>query len=159
MSTKPGRGANGTPYHGQIRGWGHRLIDLGHRVVSVGKLHLRSSEDANGFDEEIVPMHVLDGIGDLHGMVRTPPPMRPGIRLLAEKVYAGESSYTVYDTEITEKGVRVDSRRWSGNRKTLGTVRFLRASTLPPDRAPNGSCGITWMPIFPRRSDPHPIIR
>jgi choline-sulfatase len=98
-----GSWCNGTPYHGQIRGWGHRLIDLGHRVVSVGKLHLRSSDDSNGFDEEILPMHVLDGIGDLHGMVRNPPPQRPGIRLLAEKVQAGESSYTVYDTQITER--------------------------------------------------------
>ena len=94
---------NGTPYTGKMRGWGHRLIDIGHRVVSVGKLHLRSTEDANGFDEEIVPMHVLDGIGDLHGMLRSPPPMRPGIRLLADKVAPGESSYTVYDTEITAR--------------------------------------------------------
>lgn len=122
-----GSWCNGMPYHGQVRGWGHRLIDLGHRVVSVGKLHLRSSDDANGFDEEILPMHVLDGIGDLYGMLRSPPPRRPGIRLLAEKVGAGDSSYTAYDTRITEKACEWIRATGPGTRKPwVLFVSFVR---------------------------------
>ena len=41
--------SSGEPYDGRIRGWGHRLVESGHRVVSIGKLHFRSSEDDNGF--------------------------------------------------------------------------------------------------------------
>ena len=33
----------------------------GHRVVSIGKLHFRATDDDNGFSEEILPLHVLDG--------------------------------------------------------------------------------------------------
>src|SRR5688572_11687666 len=42
---------NGMPYDGSVREWSHHLIDAGHPVVSIGKLHYRSSEDENGFSE------------------------------------------------------------------------------------------------------------
>ena len=41
----------------------HRLRDVGQEVVSVGKLHFRSTEDDNGFSEEILPMHIFEGQG------------------------------------------------------------------------------------------------
>ena len=41
----------------------HRLRAAGHRAESIGKLHYRSAEDDNGFSEEIVPMHILNGKG------------------------------------------------------------------------------------------------
>ncbi len=95
--------SNGEPYRGREHAlsWGHRLRDLGHRVVSVGKLHLRQTEDDNGFDTEIIPMHIVDGIGDVHGCIRTPPPRRNSIRLLADQVGYGTSHYTRYDEDIT----------------------------------------------------------
>ena len=31
---------NAFPYDGRVRGWGHRLQAAGHRVDSIGKLHL-----------------------------------------------------------------------------------------------------------------------
>ena len=46
------------PYHGQQESWMHRLRDAGQTVVSIGKLHFRSSADDNGFSEEILPMHL-----------------------------------------------------------------------------------------------------
>ena len=64
---------NAAPYHGEPTSWHHRLRDSGHRVVSIGKLHFRATADDNGFSEEILPLHVLDGIGDLIGMLREPP--------------------------------------------------------------------------------------
>ena len=42
---------NAFPYDGAVKGWGHRLIESGHRVDSVGKLHYRSHEDDEGEDE------------------------------------------------------------------------------------------------------------
>ncbi len=59
------------PYDGAIPGWGHRLIAEGHRVVSIGKLHYRDTSDPNGFDPEILPMHVLNGIGWATALLRT----------------------------------------------------------------------------------------
>ena len=92
---------NANPYDGSVRGWGHRLIESGHRVVSIGKLHYRSAEDSNGFDEEIMPLHVVDGIGDLLGLLRRPLPERASCRKLAKELGPGESSYAGYDRRIT----------------------------------------------------------
>ena len=56
---------NGIPYDGSVPGWGHRLREQGHRVDSIGKLHFRSAEDDNGLGEEVEPLHVVDGVGDV----------------------------------------------------------------------------------------------
>jgi choline-sulfatase len=78
----------------------------GHRVTSIGKLHYRDTNDANGFDEEILPLHVVDGIGDLSGMLRDELPRRKKNRGYVTDAGAGESSYTTYDREITEASIR-----------------------------------------------------
>lgn len=91
---------NAHPYHGEIPSWGHRLLDAGHEVVSIGKLHYRDSSDGNGFGEEILPLHVLDGIGDLLGLIRTPPAARGNMPALAREAGPGQSSYNDYDRAI-----------------------------------------------------------
>jgi choline-sulfatase len=88
------------PYDGSTPGWGHRLIAEGHRVVSIGKLHFRDSADANGFDEEILPMHVLDGIGWPLGLLRSVLPPYDSPREYAEEIGAGWTDYTRYDSAI-----------------------------------------------------------
>jgi choline-sulfatase len=93
---------NAHPYDGSMRGWGHRLIDQGHEVAAVGKLHYRSIDDRTGFSEEIDTLHVVDGIGDLLGLLRRELPERGNIRSLAEEAGRGESSYTHYDRRIAE---------------------------------------------------------
>lgn len=97
---------NAHPYHGEIPSWGHRLMAAGHRVASIGKLHYRATADGNGFDEEILPLHVLKGIGDLLGLIRTPPAPRGNMPSLAEETGPGDSSYNRYDHEIAEASVR-----------------------------------------------------
>src|SRR6266571_4382908 len=47
-----------------VPSWAHRLTQAGHRATSIRKLHFRSTEDDNGFSEEIMPLHVVDGVGD-----------------------------------------------------------------------------------------------
>ncbi|WP_439579176.1 sulfatase-like hydrolase/transferase [Elioraea sp.] len=97
---------NAHPYAGVPEGWGHRLLAAGHRCESIGKLHYRSIEDANGFGREIMPLHVLEGRGDLQGMVRRPPPKRPSTAQLAGDAGEGDSSYIGYDRRIRDAAVQ-----------------------------------------------------
>ena len=95
---------NADPYDGSVPSWHHRLRDKGHRVVSVGKLHFRSTDDDNGFSDEIVPMNVFEGKGDLYGLLRGDdmPPRADG-KKLAALAGPGESEYTWYDREIASR--------------------------------------------------------
>ena len=93
---------NAFPYTGTPPSWGHRLQEAGHRCDSIGKLHYRGSTDPNGFDNELLPMHVLDGKGDIQGMLRQPPPRRPSTAQLAGDAGAGQSTYLAYDRGIRD---------------------------------------------------------
>lgn len=90
-----------TPYDGTIRSWMHQLKDQGIKTTSIGKLHFQSSDNDNGFAEEILPMHVVGGIGWAVGLLRDNPPDYDSASELAEQVGSGSSSYTDYDLEIT----------------------------------------------------------
>jgi choline-sulfatase len=92
---------NADPYDGSIPSWHHRLREAGHQVVSIGKLHFRSEQDDNGFSEEIVPMHVIEGKGDLMGLVREDLPRRGMSWKMARLAGPGESPYTLYDRQIS----------------------------------------------------------
>jgi len=92
---------NADGYDGSIPSWHHRLRASGHEVVSVGKLHFRGAPgDDHGFTREIVPMHIIEAIGDVKGLVRDDIPTRKGGDKMARMAGPGESSYTVYDREI-----------------------------------------------------------
>jgi choline-sulfatase len=92
---------NALPYKGAPASWGHALQQHGVPSYSIGKLHYRNAEDDTGFAEQILPMHVVDGIGDLLGAVRDPLPVRHKSRTLATEIGPGESTYTAYDRDIT----------------------------------------------------------
>jgi choline-sulfatase len=95
---------NADAYDGSIPSWHHALRESGHRVVSIGKLHFRGLPgDDHGFSEEIVPMHVVDGIGDVKGLVREDIPTRKGGDKMARRAGPGESSYTAYDRDIAAR--------------------------------------------------------
>lgn len=94
---------NADPYDGSVMSWHHRVRGAGHRVVSIGKLHFRSADDDNGFSDEIVPMHVIEGKGDLMGLVRDDLPRRGGSWKMAGMARPGESPYTFYDRDITAR--------------------------------------------------------
>jgi choline-sulfatase len=96
---------NGIPYDGSIPSWHHRLRDAGHEVVSIGKLHFRSADDDNGFTEEVMPLHVVEGIGDPLGWLRDPLPVRRAALRLANDAGRGDSSYQQYDDRITAAAV------------------------------------------------------
>ena len=92
--------SNAQAYHGQPRGWGHVLRDHGIRVESIGKLHYRGSDTNNGFEREILPLHVRDGDGWVRGLLRDHEAVLDCSHYVRD-IGPGESSYTDYDTEVT----------------------------------------------------------
>ena len=92
---------NGDPYDGSVPSWHHALRGAGHAAVSIGKLHFRGRPgDDHGWSQEILPMHVIDGIGDVKGLVRERIPVRKGGEKMAKLAGPGESTYTRYDQQI-----------------------------------------------------------
>jgi hypothetical protein len=82
----------------------HRIRDAGHSVAATGKLHFRSTEDDNGFTEEIEPIHIAGGVGGLVGLLRASgdEPARPGNwDMYAKKLGEGTTTSQHYDRRIT----------------------------------------------------------
>jgi choline-sulfatase len=95
---------NADAYDGKVPSWHHLLRERGHRVVSIGKLHFRGLPgDDHGFSEELLPMHVVEGLGDVKGLVRSDIPRRNGYDKLAKLAGPGESPYTRYDRDIAAR--------------------------------------------------------
>ena len=95
---------NADAYDGAVPSWHHLLRARGHRVVSIGKLHFRGLPgDDHGFSEELLPMHVVEGLGDVKGLVRSAIPRRKGYGKLAEMAGPGETPYTRYDRDIAAR--------------------------------------------------------
>ena len=98
---------NAIAYRGQVPSWGHRLMEQGHHVASIGKLHYQESKpEANGFDEEILPLHIVNGVGDLLGLIRDELPRRAGSLKLGPEAGPGESEYTHYDRSIADEAAK-----------------------------------------------------
>src|SRR3954467_14195298 len=102
---------NAFPYEGRVKGWGHRLMAAGHRVEAIGKLHYRSAGDDDGFSRKLLPLNVVDGIGDVVGLgsgcgrgsMRDEIRVGGGLGEGVPKAGPGESTYLRYDEEIAEK--------------------------------------------------------
>jgi choline-sulfatase len=94
---------NSHPYLGDPPSWGHRLVEKGHSAVSIGKLHYRNEDDPTGFSEQIIPLHVLDGVGDLTGLLRDSP--RRAAAQMAASAGPGESTYLNYDRRIRDAAI------------------------------------------------------
>ena len=109
------------PYDGRVPSWHHRLRDAGYDVVSIGKLHFRSADDDHGFSEVFHPVYVVDGIGDVHGLLRTEKRVREVARGLAAEAGRGPSPYTRFDSRVAdatvrwlrERGRRKDRSQWA----------------------------------------------
>jgi choline-sulfatase len=99
---KIGNWDSATPYCGKTRSWMRHLRDQGVDVTSIGKLHFRSAEDDNGFVEELLPMHVVGGVGWAIGLLREDSPDYSTASELCDDVGVGESTYTDYDLAITD---------------------------------------------------------
>ena len=103
--------SNAQAYQGEPNSWGHRLQSQGHRVDSIGKLHYRGNEYDNGFDQEILPMYVRDGVGWTKGLLRNHEEVLD-CSSYAQKIGAGDDQYTQYDLGVTHKACQ-----WLQDRK------------------------------------------
>lgn len=100
-----GKWDNCMPYLGEQPAWGHRLKATGRRAVSIGKLHYRSTEDPTGFDAQLLPLHVLEGVGMLFTICRDPMPSMKRFPELVYEAGEGDSTYTDYDRDITARAI------------------------------------------------------
>lgn len=96
---------NAMAYDGRVAGWGHALQAADIRCESIGKLHYRNGEDPTGFDVQHIPMHIAGGVGQVWGSVRDPLPIKEGAEFLCILSGAGESDYTRYDGDTTQRAV------------------------------------------------------
>ena len=144
---------NGIPYDGSVPSWHHRLRQAGHEVASIGKLHFRSADDDNGFSEEIMPLHVVDGIGDPLGWLRDPLPVRKAALRLANDAGRGDSSYQQYDDKITSAAVDWLKAR-AGTRPEKPWVLFvsLVCPHFPLIARPE------WYDLYPEDRVPRPAL-
>ncbi len=94
---------NADAYDGATPSWHHLLREKGHRVASVGKLHFRLKDEDHGFSEEIIPMHIYEGKGDLLGLIRDDMPRRGNSKKMIAMAGPGESTYTFYDKDICSR--------------------------------------------------------
>lgn len=118
---------NATPYIGEPESWGHALQAAGRQVGSIGKLHYRNAQDPVGLDFQQIPMHVVNGVGDVLGCVREPLPKRWKSHAMAEKIGPGETSYTAYDRSIADAAVD-----WIGQKSDQDAPWTLFVSIVTP---------------------------
>lgn len=105
---------NAIVYDGRVRSWMHELRDAGYDVVSIGKLHFRSSADDNGFTREIAPMHILNAKGGVSMLLRwsgREPVNRGQWELYVEESGLGETAYQAYDRDISARAIAWLERR------------------------------------------------
>ena len=99
---------NALAYDGKTPTWHHRVRDSGATVTSIGKLHFQSGDNDNGFTDEIIPMHIVEGKGALIGLLRATEegvPPRSGPREMYSRSGVGEADYQNYDRDITKCAV------------------------------------------------------
>ncbi len=147
---------NAIVYDGSVASWMHRLREQGHAVVAVGKLHFRSSEDDNGFAEEIVPMHLHEARGAVKNLLRgydAEPRCENNSRwdLYAARSGEGSTHYQDYDRTITAKAIE-----WLRQHARIGDKPWLLfvsyASPHPPFTVPK-----RLYDLYPERDMPLPV--
>ena len=133
--------------------WHHRLRDAGHEVVSIGKLHFRSADDDNGFTEEVMPLHIVDGVGDPLGWLRDPLPVRKAALRLGPDARSGDSNYQNYDDKITSAAIdwlKAHAARRPGKPWVLFVS--LICPHFPLIARPE------WFNLYPLDKVPHPAL-
>lgn len=144
---------NALAYDGSVPTWHHRIRDAGHKVSAIGKLHYRSSDDDNGFDEEIDVMHIVGAKGAVIALLRATQdgvPRRTSHLAIYEDSGPGESEYQIYDRRVT--GHAVDWLRDNADSKTPWVLVVSYASPHPPFRVPE-----RFWNMYPRDDVPMPV--
>ena len=125
---------------------------------------LRDSDPKrNGFDEEILPLHIVNGVGDLLGLIRDELPRRAGALKLGPEAGPGESEYTRYDREHRRRDLplaRARRRRSTRGKPWVLYVGFV-SPHFPADRAAASSTTciredeVPWPDMYDPAERPH----
>lgn len=145
---------NALAYDGLVPTWQKRVRDQGHRVTSIGKLHYRSGDVDNGFSEEIIPLHIVDGKGALIALLRATPegmPPRQGHKKIYEDSGIGEADYQIYDREITKNAVNWLEQHGKDEGKPW-VLLVSYASPHPPFKVPE-----RFWNLYPLDEVPMPV--
>lgn len=121
------------PYDGRVRSWMHELRQAGVPVVSVGKLHYRSTEDDVGF-EQINPMHAYRKTSNPYYLVREPGVTARDRRKNIIHAGPGKSDYVEFDRVTTRAACEWIAARAEGSAPWVLQVGFV--SPHPPLRPP-----------------------
>lgn len=111
-------------YDGSDESWGHRLIQSGYPVNSIGKLHYKSGDTDNGFQTEAHSLHIRNGVGWACGLLRKQVPDRGKTADFRNQIGPGECDYTTMDRNITRDActwLRTQAPRHTDNPWTLFT--------------------------------------
>ena len=147
---------NALAYDGRFATWMHRLRAAGQTVTAIGKLHYRSSDDDNGFTEEIETMHLHEGKGAIRNLMRgydQDPPCVDGARwnLYAKRSGVGETHYQDYDRKITKHAIKwLRSHSAQGTRPWALKIGYI--SPHPPFTVPK-----RLYDLYPEKDMPLPV--
>lgn len=128
---------NALAYDGSVPTWHHRVRDAGHEMTAIGKLHYRSSDDDNGFTDEIDVMHIIEGKGALITLLRASQdgiPRRKSHLAIYEDSVVGEAEYQIYDRRIT--GHAIDWLRARKDAEKPWCLLVSYPSPHPPFKVP-----------------------
>lgn len=144
---------NALAYDGRAPTWHHRVRDAGHEMTAIGKLHFRSSEDDNGFTDEIDVMHIVEAKGALITLLRATRdgvPRRKSHKAIYEDSAPGEAEYQIYDRRVT--GHAIDWLRARADKADPWVLLVSYASPHPPFRAPE-----RFWNMYPLSDVPMPV--
>lgn len=147
-------------YDGRVPSWGHRLRDAGVETVSIGKLHYRNSTDDTGFDRQIEPIHIPDGIGWVRGLLRKPLADYDATAELAQMIGPGDSDYIQYDLRVAAAAEAWLTDPVRSERRWCAFVSFV--SPHYPLIAPPEYYALYDAKAFESDADPlpdHPVLR
>ena len=149
---------NATPYSGTPESWGSALRKAGVTVGSIGKLHYRNADDDVGLEFQKIPMHVVDGIGDVLGCVREPLPKRWKSLSMAENIGPGETSYNIYDRQVAEEAINWLSTHGSQEKPWVLFVSMVAPHfpLIAPQKFYDLYDQLGLMPTKPRETPEHP---
>jgi len=126
-------------YDGSVPSWMHRVRDAGGKAVSVGKLHFRSTDDDNGFTEERIPMHILNGRGGTTMLLRAAGGEVPAVGqwdLYTRQAGVGATPYQHYDRDITRSAIEWLRETAEAGSDQPWVLYVSYASPHPPFRVP-----------------------
>jgi choline-sulfatase len=144
---------NAMIYDGRFPTWHHRVRDSGHKVTAIGKLHFRSSDDDNGFTDEIDVMHVIEAKGALISLLRATQdgvPRRAAHKAIYEDSVEGEADYQIYDRRITKHAI--DWLQTHADSDTPWVLLVSYPSPHPPFRVPK-----RFWDMYPLAEVPMPV--